>query len=235
MACATMGPHGGESIPGHPDGDSVLHEVRNLLAAIKGNLALLRSQALPEGATAPLGRLERISGCLETLSSQFRRRVPQGSGGMVQDIHRVVEECIEDHFASGKRIFRTIQPLQLPAARIGRDALVTILRNLFQNALQAGATRIESVADRQGPRIRMRILDNGRGCPPEDLARLFDPFFTLRASQGGSGLGLHIVRSLVEACGGSVLADIRWRAGKVRGMVFTLHLPLADSPGSGLY
>jgi signal transduction histidine kinase len=71
------------------------------------------------------------------------------------------------------------------------------------------------------------VRDHGRGIAPEDLPRVFDPFFTTGRAQGGSGLGLAIVRNLVrDGLGGSIQLTSEPGAGTT----VTIHLPPAAPP-----
>jgi signal transduction histidine kinase len=71
--------------------------------------------------------------------------------------------------------------------------------------------------------VQIEVRDNGVGIPADNLKRVFDPFFTTRLGQGGSGLGLHIVHNIVtEVLGGHVNVSSQPGAGTV----FTLRLPL---------
>ena len=107
--------------------------------------------------------------------------------------------------------------------------LTQVLMNLVNNAVlhgfegrMGGRVRITGRA-LHGDRVRITIVDNGAGIAAEHLPRLFDPFFTTKLGRGGSGLGLHIVYSLVtELLGGTV--SIRSRVGV--GSVVRLKLPL---------
>jgi len=103
-----------------------------------------------------------------------------------------------------------------------------VLTNLVQNAA------IHGFEERQGGRIEIRlqeataeqvvisVSDNGRGIPPEHLDQVFKPFFTTRFGQGGSGMGLHLVYSMVRnVLGGEI--ELRSELGV--GTTFTLTLP----------
>jgi signal transduction histidine kinase len=105
-------------------------------------------------------------------------------------------------------------------------ALAQILANLVSNALvhafdlgRAGVIRISVHA--QDGWITLKFFDDGNGIAPENLKRVFDPFFTTRRSQGGSGLGLNIVFNLVQQLGGTV--GVASEPG--RGAEFTVRFP----------
>ena len=106
-------------------------------------------------------------------------------------------------------------------------ALGQVVSNLVENALiHAFAGRehgqVTIAARPAGDRVRLTVADDGAGIPAENLGRVFDPFFTTRLGQGGSGLGLHIVHNLVTGLlGGRVAVD----SAPGQGAVFTLHLP----------
>jgi two-component system sensor histidine kinase FlrB len=104
--------------------------------------------------------------------------------------------------------------------RANASALVSAVLNLATNALQAahGHVELELLARRAGSRAQIVVSDNGPGVPQAVRARIFEPFFTTRAR--GNGIGLAIVKSVVEAHGGSVqLVDSE------RGAVFVVDLP----------
>jgi signal transduction histidine kinase len=104
-----------------------------------------------------------------------------------------------------------------------------IVLNLAANARDAmplgGRLSIRSRAV-EGERWRLEVADSGSGIPPENLGRLFDPAFTTKAAGKGTGLGLWIVRSLVEQAGGHV--SVKSALG--RGTVVLVELP-ARFPG----
>jgi two-component system sensor histidine kinase KdpD len=85
-------------------------------------------------------------------------------------------------------------------------------------------------ARREGGHVVLRIMDEGEGLPGDDLERVFDKFYRVRAGdrkRAGTGLGLAICRGFLEAMGGSITAANR---SSRPGAVFTLTLPL--NPGA---
>ena len=106
------------------------------------------------------------------------------------------------------------------------DQLQQIVLNLVRNALAATpaggriAVRIEAAAHQ----VRLLVRDTGPGIAPELLGRLFEPFFTTRASEGGTGLGLAVVRAIVTEHGGAITAS------SDRGAEFVVSFPAARRP-----
>jgi signal transduction histidine kinase len=105
----------------------------------------------------------------------------------------------------------------LPMAREHFEAVLT---NLFDNALQHGASEVAVEAAGEGGGLRFRVADNGSGISRGNRDKIFEPFFTTRRQAGGTGLGLGIVRSLLAAHGG----DIRVLDGR-QGAVFEISFP----------
>jgi two-component system, sensor histidine kinase FlrB len=106
-----------------------------------------------------------------------------------------------------------------------RKALVGALLNLLENAVQAcGADgRVDIHADVADGRLQMRVADNGVGITEATREHLFEPFFTTRSD--GTGLGLAVVKSVVEAHGGEV--RLEQKTG-IRGTTFIVTLPAAS-------
>ena len=101
-----------------------------------------------------------------------------------------------------------------------REQLYRVLANLGQNAIEAGASRVEVSARRGNGRLRIAVADDGPGLTPRARERLFQPFAGSSRS-GGSGLGLAIARELMRAHGG----DIRLERSTGDGSTFVLELP----------
>lgn len=123
--------------------------------------------------------------------------------------------------------------VQAPSAKVMMDsypgALGQVITNLIENALVHGYSghsggRIDvRVEPRDSQQVLVQVSDHGRGIPPESLGKVFDPFFTTRLGQGGSGLGLSIVYGLVtRTLGGRI--GVESTVGQ--GTTFTLVLPL---------
>jgi histidine kinase len=112
-----------------------------------------------------------------------------------------------------------------------RERIHQVLFNLLDNAVRftpAGG-RVTVSADGHNGSVDVHVADTGPGIPPEHLPRLFERFYRadLARSQkdGGTGIGLAIARSVVEAHGGRIWADSR----PGEGSVFTFELPVAPA------
>jgi signal transduction histidine kinase len=100
--------------------------------------------------------------------------------------------------------------------------LETVITALADNSRRAGASRLRLSVELAAGEVRLMVADDGEGVPPGDRDRLFEPFFTSRRAEGGTGLGLPIARSLLAASHASIaLIDIE------RGAAFCIVLPCA--------
>lgn len=100
--------------------------------------------------------------------------------------------------------------------------------NIVDNAIDAlppfgGEVRVTAVCDEQ--HVHLHISDNGRGIPPENIAKIFEPYFTQKARGKGTGLGLFITKRIIENHGGAIEVSSRIDAGTT----FTLRFPLAPA------
>jgi signal transduction histidine kinase len=111
----------------------------------------------------------------------------------------------------------------LPPVMAYGGELNQVWLNLIDNALDAvdSGGRVDVSADREGGKLVVRIADDGPGIPEGILPRIFDPFFTTKPVGQGTGLGLDIVRRLVNRHDGAI--DVESRPGHT---VFTVSLPL---------
>jgi len=198
----------------------VAHEVRNPLFAISATLDAfdLRFRGREEHtryATALRSQLDRMNELMHGLLDLGKPSVYD-----IRDvpIEGVVAEALRscgERAAQGKvRVESEVAP-DLPLARIDRTRMVQVFVNLIENAIQhapSGSTvRIRVGIGAEEDTLVCAVEDSGPGFRPEDMPRLFEPFFTRR--QGGTGLGLAIVRRLVTEQGGEIAPENRAEGG----------------------
>lgn len=219
---------------------TVSHELRTPLNAIAGWLSLLRSGALPP---------ERVGDALDTIERNVRAQarliddlldVSRITSGKLQlsleptDMTEVVRAAVEAlrPGAEAKRIvIRTDLAAELPSTLGDPTRLQQVVWNLLTNALKfthgGGEIDVELGAVEGG--LGLVVRDNGQGIGPETLPHIFDRFQQAQSSftrsHGGLGLGLAIVRHLVELQGGRVRAE---SAGLGQGATFEVFLPSLD-------
>ncbi len=116
-------------------------------------------------------------------------------------------------------------PADLPRARGFGGELNQVWANLIDTALDAVSEngRVMVTARTEGPRVVVRVTDDGSGIPAEVQSRIFDPFFTTKPVGKGTGLGLDIVQRLVDRNDGSI--EVESEPGRTE---FRVSLPVAD-------
>ena len=181
----------------------VSHELKSPLTAIQGAAELLRDSDMSEAQRTKF--LNTIIGDTSRLTLLVRRlldlarassiKTQAGTTTLAQTLadsvnHRGLE--IAAHGADN-----------LPLA-ISAQNLSAVLTNLLENAANHGASRVTIEVQSEATDVRMSITDNGTGISPGNAAKIFDPFFTTRRDAGGTGMGLGIVRAMLEAHGGTI-------------------------------
>ena len=224
------------------------HELRNPLAPIKNSLYILeRATPGSDQARRSLAVIDRQAGQLTRLVDDLldvtritRNKIKLQRGRL--DLNELVRLATEDQrslFAKAE-IALEVKP-NSSAVFVDADwnRLTQVVGNLLQNAAKftgrGGSTRITVDVDAQAERTVIQVMDSGVGMAPDILTRLFQPFVqgdqTLDRSQGGLGLGLALVKGLVELHGGDVSAN---SAGLGKGSTFRVRLPLAMDETLGI-
>ncbi len=205
---------------------SIAHEVRNALAGISGTVQVLKRSAawkeLPEGLSEEFDlQVTRIAHIVNDLMSYARPGTLHTSRTNLHTVlARVLASAAPVAEAEGKKIESRFSPEDLRAL-VDAGRMEQAFSNLVINALQAmeRGGRLRVTTDRKDERIRIRFQDTGCGMPEETKLRAFEPFFTTKVR--GTGLGLPIVRTIVEAHNGAV--DLASEPGS--GTTVTLILP----------
>jgi len=215
---------------------SIAHEVRNALAGIAGTVEVLKGsdlwKELPEGVGEEVElQVARIAHIVNDLLAYARpgRLLPQPT-----DIHRVLDRVLASaastNEAAGKRVAREFAPGPLHA-EVDPARAEQAFQNLVTNAYQAMAPggTLTVTTERNGAFVRIRFSDTGCGMAGATEARAFEPFFTTKAR--GTGLGLPIVRTIVEAHNGRIHLSTSPGAGTTVTLTFpaTADVPFKEA------
>jgi signal transduction histidine kinase/FixJ family two-component response regulator len=204
---------------------AVSHELRTPLAVILGLSELLASRLdrlAPERATEMAAQIldqgHRLGGLIDDLLDATRIE----SGGLRVRLARVDLTAVLDHVersfrATGSPVVLRTQP-GLPPVRGDATRLEQVVSNLVTNGFKHSppGTRVAIDAGVDGDHVRIAVTDSGRGIEPGLLDRLFEPFTQasgVAARSDGLGLGLYIVRGLLDQMGGSIEAESTPGAG----------------------
>ncbi|MBI1790496.1 MAG: HAMP domain-containing histidine kinase, partial [Acidobacteria bacterium] len=222
----------------------VSHELRTPLTVIRTAAYNLRGRMANNPAQVErYGALIQQEGeKLTALVEQVLRFVSAKAGRVIREREPLsVEAVIEDGVESSKValeqsrcvVERTIEP-GLPLILGDPLALKHALQNLLSNAAKYGTEAsnwigVSAAASAGGdePSVEIRVADRGPGIPPDELGRIFDPFYLgMRALQDqihGTGLGLSLVKGIVEAHGGTITV----RSEPLKGTEFVVRIPAA--------
>jgi signal transduction histidine kinase len=202
------------------------HEIGSPLQILQSRARKLEQHAdepaeVAHTATIIGAQLERITRVVQQLLTFARPRDPERRPADPGAAVRAVVDLLELE-AKRKSIDIVVDSDTTGFIEVDADALQQIVLNLARNALSAahrgGSIRIELRHETTGgaelaasraseSTLRLLVVDNGRGIDKDVKRRMFEPFFTTRGSDGGMGLGLAVVRSLVDSLRGTVRVD----------------------------
>lgn len=189
----------------------ILHDIRNPISILKGQLQLIELEAgepakvatLVKSCISEVGRLERLAN--EFLDySRGEIRLDLAPTNATELLMRLANS-LRDRFASAGMTIETRIECE-ESLLLDTERVLRALHNLADNSRKAmigrqGTLRIG--ARREGRFLVIEVSDTGEGMPEEVLLHVFEPFYSA-SNRGGTGLGMLIVRNIVEAHGGSV-------------------------------
>ncbi|NLE92346.1 MAG: PAS domain S-box protein [Elusimicrobia bacterium] len=216
----------------------IAHEVKNPLAVILQGIEYL-SRNIPFDnkenrmvlgfISEAVGRADRIIKGLLDFSSLTEMRIEsQPLEAVIDSALLLVKNALD---RKKVRVVKNLAP-DMPSAMIDRNKFEQVLVNLFMNAVDVMPEHGELIIrgygsaaglgeDADSRAAVLEIEDNGPGIPEENLDKIFDPFFTTKRRRGGSGLGLSIVRNIIDMHGGRI--SLNNRVGS-RGVIVQMVL-----------
>jgi signal transduction histidine kinase len=198
--------------------EELIHDLNNVFETITEAADLLsadrRWKALAATLSRSVGRGKRLLGAIPDSSSTL-------SGAIEGAIQSVTDYCIAARKPRVRFVRQLSGDVRLPGSSKDWER---VFINIFLNAAQIMQKpgRIDIGAQHVDGILSITISDNGPGIPADILPRMFRPNVSTKTSRSRSGLGLHIVASIVEKYSGSVAAANR---GQGKGAVFTIVLP----------
>ncbi len=205
----------------------ISHEIRNPLGIIRSSAELLKKKmaGIDSGSAIPdivIEESSRLNNIITDFLKYARPRPPRLAPCHIEDVLEKNLTFLSSQLAEkGVRIEKTLAA-DLPEVTADADMLYQAFLNIFINALQAmpdGGRIFLDVHAAPGA-IEVVITDEGGGVPPEIVEKVWDPFFTTKDK--GTGLGLGIVKNIVDAHGGDIVID----NASDKGARFVIHLPL---------
>jgi two-component system OmpR family sensor kinase len=206
------------------------HELKNPLTAIQAGLANLGERPNPSALSsvkAQTTRLSRLVADLRKLADLETRPLERAPVNLGEILETLTGLAREGEF-SNHRIMLTIPqaPWPLPEVSGDYDLLLLAIHNLLNNALKftKPGDRVEVRALEDGQTVVVEVADTGPGIPDEELPHVWEELYRGKGARGvpGSGLGLALVRAIIDRHGGEV--NIRSRAGQ--GTVVSLRIPV---------
>ncbi|WP_240907160.1 sensor histidine kinase [Paludisphaera rhizosphaerae] len=220
----------------------VFHELNNALTPIVSYAKLglrnpdsaYRERALKKIQEAA-DRATTITGSMLGLSRPGRdpnHREPVDLGRLVDDVVMLTCKDLNKHnvrldVLTPSRPFARVNAIQI------QQVLINLLINARQSMPEGGLVTLRLATDTTGRMAEVSVVDQGVGIAPENLRRIFEPFFSTKngpddVGQGGTGLGLAVCRDIIEAHHGRIRAESR----RGKGSTFTLLLPSCPPPAA---
>ena len=218
---------------------TIAHEIRTPVSLIIGPLEQIKSQ--PTALSAPSSTLNAQLDTIDRNAHRLLELVNQ-----LLDFRKVEQRQLEVQFAVQKMAtllrgvadnfepslrqrgmdFKTTFPDERFTAVVDREAIVKLVSNLLSNASKYAHDRVELACqvEPDGKHFSICVSDNGDGIPQEYQRRVFEPFFQTKGSKPGTGIGLSIVKRIVEAHHG----EVRVESQKGQGTTFRVVLPVSQ-------
>jgi signal transduction histidine kinase len=191
---------------------SVSHELRTPITSIRGAVAASRRTDDPAQLAELLDVVDRQSGRLQAMVEEMlvAARMQESANRPTMetiDLTALLQTVAFDSEVAGRPVV-----LELPercTVYADPEAVRRVLTNLIENAHKYGADPISITMQHAEDRVVISVVDRGSGIPPDQRERVFERFYRIdpNGTKPGMGLGLSIVRGLVESCGGTVWVE----------------------------
>lgn len=208
----------------------VAHEIRNPLGALKGFLQYFqRKLTLADQDktyfTAMMHEIDRLNSVISNLLDFARPKDPVLEATLLPDLLEHVLTLIEGDLHAKQMHFSVDIQAEMPQIWVDQDQITQVVLNILLNAIHAtgpGGT-VSLRASLQDDRcVEVTVYDTGKGISPDELPRIFDPFFSTKKQ--GTGLGLAIAHTIIEHHRGEIWAE----STPGKGSTFRIRLPFTQ-------
>lgn len=206
------------------------HEIGTPMNVILGRAEYLMDRVTEEsvrkGLQTIITQVERITRVMNQLLAFARRKLPERTPVVLKDIVEDSLELFRERFGKSRVTVELSLDDDCPKVLADPDQMSQVFINLVMNAVHAmpdgGTLRVGLAPEEQ--MVKLTVADTGHGIPRDMVKRIFEPFFTTKEFGQGTGLGLTVVKSIIEEHQGVI--EVESEEGK--GTTFMILLPRAD-------
>ncbi|MDE3041213.1 MAG: PAS domain S-box protein [Nitrospirota bacterium] len=204
------------------------HEIGTPMNVILGRAEYLFQRVTDEGTKKGLAtivtQVERITKVMNQLLAFARRKTPERRA---VDLGQTIDDSLEmfhERMAHSRITVEKAIETNVPSVHADRDQLIQVLINLVMNSIHAmpEGGRLRLSLARESSHVCLGVSDTGQGMPEEIRSKVFDPFFTTKDFGKGTGLGLTVVKGIIEEHGGTIAVE----SAVDMGTTFWIRLPL---------
>lgn len=200
--------------------NGITASLRDPIHVILGQAQLARTKAEGHPAEDHFAAIERearrVRGILEQLQKVAGRDSDQMERADLQDIVLSALKEVKPQMDSlGVKLHKDLIPLGQVMVDVKKmkTALIEVFKNAIESMVDSEKKELFVVARENGTLVDLTIQDTGSGISSQDLAKVFNPFFTTKSESGQKGLGLSVAKSVVESCSGKIKIDSTGKEG----------------------
>jgi len=206
------------------------HEIGTPMNVILGRAEYLmdrvKEEPIRKGLKTIVAQVERITKVMNQLLAFARRKSPERGPLQLKDVVENGIELFRERFDKGLVVVESSLDVACPRVLADGDQMSQVFINLVMNAIHAmpdgGILRIGLA--RENGMAKLTVADSGHGIPHELLTKIFEPFFTTKEFGKGTGLGLTVVKGIIEEHQGMIAVE----SEEGKGTVCTVRLPIVD-------
>lgn len=207
------------------------HEIGTPMNVILGRAEYLmdrvKDEPIKKGLKTIIAQVERITKVMNQLLAFARRKPPERGPLELRDIVENGLELFQERLEKSRVTVETALDDACAKVLADGDQMSQVFINLVMNAIHAmpdGGTLRVALAQENGM-VKLTVADSGHGIPPEALPKIFEPFFTTKEFGQGTGLGLTVVKGIIDEHHGTITVD----SEEGKGTRFTIVLPVCSS------